>query len=680
MPSLAAVIRALDTISFGLCLLGWLLLGVFGTWKEAAPFWIGAPLLWAAALCGLFTLQWGLRGKLSRACLVSVLVFTGYVMWRALTSDVTWLARQDVVFGATAFIGWVLTAARYEKPRHRFALVVVWSLLIAANLGMGLYQKYVNDEANPLSFLGFRRDSGDAVFGGFFPNSNHLCGFLELTAFIVLAIAVFGRVHSFVRMLCGLVFGAAAVCVAFSTSRGGMLAFGVGVALFGAMAGAMHLMRKRLAGGRRLTVLLFAVMAAGVLGAGWLAWSQLETKFGEGEVFKNLNGRTALWSRAQEQWQEAPVLGTGARSFEYYEPSYRNMETEWLGWSETDINAVFAHNDWVQLLAEYGLVGLLLAGLVLAIHCWKAFAFVLTDTQRSALDGGGFFRDHRGAIVMGALCGMIPFAIHCVADFQMHIGVNAVLAAAVLGLMANPGQSARDKAEEKELPAPPRATKITATLAAAVPAAALGWCFIPWAIGDYNYWMARGIYEQAVDSPEDYFIAAAMMQRAADADPKNYDAWNHWGFAESGSAMLLAQAPAVQQQFIKKSLDRFLVAHRLYPQNANISASVARTLDGLGRFEEAEKAWKKALAWGDGSRLIHWYYADHLYRVGRYQEALDHYWPALHKHKQGGWKRQKIQEGIDRCEKALKAQRERNAAPAPAVTPPAPAPVPVPPQ
>ena len=338
---------------------------------------------------------------------------------------------------------------------------------------------------------------------------------------------------------------------------------------------------------------------------------------------------------------------------------------------------MFAHNDWVQLLAEYGLVGLLLASLVLGIHCWKAFTFLLTDMQQSAREGGGFFRDHRGAIVMGAFCGMAAFAIHCVADFQMHIGVNAVLAAAVLGLMANPGQSARSRAAEPAWPDPPRAARITATLAAAVPAAALGWCFIPWAIGDYNFQLARGIYVRATDSPEDYFIAAAMMQRAADADPKNYDAWNYWGFAESGSAMLLAEVPAVQQQFVKKSLDRFMGAHRLYPQNATISANVARTLDALGRFEEAEGWWKKSLKWGDGSRLIHWYYADHLYRVGRYEEALEHYWPALHKHKQGGWKRQKIQEGIDRCEKAIQARNNRKAAPAPAVVPPLP---PVPPR
>ncbi len=679
MPSLATVIRALDTISFGLCLLGWLLLGVFGTWQDTPPFWIGAPLLWAAALCGLFSLHWGLRGKLSVACLVSVLLFTGYVLWRALNSDVAYLARQDVVFGATAFIGWVLTAARYEKPRHRFALVVVWSLLIVANLGMGLYQKFVNTEANPLSFLQFRRDFADAVFGGFFPNSNHLCGFLELTAFIVLAIAVFGRVHSFVRMLCGLVFAAAAACVALSTSRGGMLAFGAGVGVFGVLALVMHLLRKRPSEGRQRTVVLFALMAAGVIGAGGLAWTQLESKFGEGKVFGNLNGRTALWSRAQEQWLREPILGTGARSFEYYEPSYRNMDTDWITWHETDIDAIFAHNDWIQLLADYGLVGLLLAGLVLGLHCWKGFTFILTDTQRSAKDNGGFFRDHRGAIVMGALCGIIAFAIHCIADFQMHIGVNAVLAAAVLGLMANPGQSARSNAEEDTLPAAPRAGRITATLAAAIPSAALGWHCVPWAIGDYNFQMARGIYVRATDSPEDYFLAAAMMQRAVDADPGNHDAWNYWGFAETGSANLFPEAPVLQLQFLRKSLERFMEAHRLYPQNAMISANIARTLDRLRRSAEAEAWWKKALAWGDGSRLIHWRYADHLFDTGRYQEALDHYWPALHKYAKDGWKRQKVQEGIDRCKKALEEQRKRATAP-PAIPAPAPVPAPVPPQ
>jgi|GEM_PF-560346 len=662
VPSLAPVIRALDTLSFGLCLLGWLLLGVFGTWEKTAPFWIGAPLLWAAALCGLFTLHWGLRGKLSRPCMVSVIVFIGWVTWRALRSDVSYLARQDIVFGATAFIGWVLTAVRYEKPRHRFALIVVWALLILGNLGMGLYQKYGHPEANPLSFLGFTRDFRDAVFGGFFPNSNHLCGFLELTAFPLLAIAVFGRVHSFVRVLCGLVFVAACVCVALSTSRGGFLVFGLGIALFGALAAVFHILRKSRFGGRwQATGLLFAGMAILCGAIGWIAWGQLETKFGEGKVFANLNSRTELWDRAHAQWMESPITGTGARSFEYYERSFRNMGTKWITWSEADVDAIFAHNDWVQTLADYGLAGLLLAAAVLALHCWKALSFLLADSHESAAQGGGFFTDYRGAIVMGAFCGMIPFAIHCVADFHMHIGVNAVLAASVLGLMANPGRPASGNGEAKPASGARRGWKVTATLAAAVPAAVLAWCAPLWAVGDYHLQRGLGIFSHGADSLEDSFTALARMKLSVEADPKNYDAWFHWGHANSLSFELLkAELPAGEEndklQFLHKALDAYRKAHSLYPQHPDISATVARTLDRLRRFEEAEQWFHKALRWGDGSRLIHEWYADHLMATGRYQEAVDHYWPALHRHDDR--RREGIQKKLERCLELLKKQRE----------------------
>ena len=49
---------------------------------------------------------------------------------------------------------------------------------------------------------------------------------------------------------------------------------------------------------------------------------------------------------------------------------------------------------------------------------------------------------------------------------------------------------------------------------------------------------------------------------------------------------------------------------------------MARNLDALRRFDEAEEWHLKALAWGDGSRLIHWFYADHLAAMGRYISAV----------------------------------------------------------
>ncbi|HWB07016.1 MAG TPA: O-antigen ligase family protein [Verrucomicrobiales bacterium] len=660
------MIRALDTLSFALCLLGWLLLGVYGTWKETAPFWLGAPLFWAAALLGIFSLHWGMRGRLSRSCMVSVLVFTGYIMWRALKSDVAYLARQDVVFGATAFIGWILTAVRYERPRHRFALIVVWSLLILGNLAMGLYQLNVNPASNALSFLSwlredlswladYKRDYLDAEFGGFFPNSNHLCGFMELTAFILLALTVFGRVHSFVKVLCGLIFVAASVCVALSTSRGGALAFGMGIAAFAALAWLLRLLRKRQLQGKQ-SARLWPVVALSALAliVGSVAWHQLETKFGEGRVFNNLNGRSELWSRAFEQWEAAPILGTGARSFEYYEPSFRHMGTAWITWSETDIDAIFAHNDWLQTLADYGLIGLAFAVAVFAIHCWKGFSFLLRDSRESATSSGALFTDHRGAIVLGSLCGMIAFAIHCMADFQMHIGVNAVLAASVLGLMANPGQPDDDlETVTGEIPSSDRRIRVPAVLLAAIPAGILLWSFPLWAAGDLKFKKGLGLLSGRIEGLEQCIKAAGLMQGAVQADPLHFDAWFYWGYADTAAAQFLGVSPV----FLRKSIERFKAAHELYPQNPNISASIGRTLDDLGQREEAEEWFRKALRWGDGSRLIHLYFADHLMVTGRYQEAIEHYTAVLHK--QGDWKREYANKRLQRCIELLRKMREK---------------------
>lgn len=660
-PSLAAVIRALDTLSFGLCLLGWLLLGIFGTWKETAPFWIGAPLLWAAALSGLFTLHWGLRGRLSRSCTVSMLVFTVYIVWRALTSDVDYLARQDVVFAATAFIGWVLTAARYEFPWQRFALITVWSVLIVANLGMGLYQSFVEKTANPLTFLGFTRDYADAVFGGFFPNSNHLCGFMELAGFIALALAVFGRVHSFVRVVCGLVFVAAAVCVAMSTSRGGWVAFAVGVLTFGALSGVLVILRKRRTRGRwQVTGGLLVGMAVlcGIIGWLSLSWGQLESKFGTGNVFHNMNKRSEMWERAYEQWQEAPMVGTGARSYEYYERSYRNMETKWITWNDTDIDAIFAHNDWVQLLADYGIVGLLLAAALLSIHCWKALSFLHADSHSAAQTGGRLFTDHRGAIVMGAFCGIIAFAIHCVADFHMHVGVLAVLAASLLGIMANPGQPSADAAALRDDAVPRRGWKITAALPAAVLSAMLGWCFLPWAMGDWIYYKGLGDFNRAGNDIEEYFLASATMQRATEADPGNYDAWTYWALADSACADLLSGDQSIQLKFLTKALDRFKTAHQLYPQNPYISMYIGRTLDRLRRSEEAEQWFRKAIAWGDGARIVHHYYGDHLMAMRQYKDAREHYYAALHRYEYKDWQRADLDKKLQNCDRMLQKQHD----------------------
>ncbi len=122
--------------------------------------------------------------------------------------------------------------------------------------------------------------------------------------------------------------------------------------------------------------------------------------------------------------------------------------------------------------------------------------------------------------------------------------------------------------------------------------------------------------------------------------------------------------------FLNKAIDCFHSAYRLYPQNADISMYLGRTFDGLRKFDEAEKWWQIALQWGDGSRLIHHYYGDHLMAVGNYRLAVDHYIPAMHR--QTGWKRTLLEKKINHAVGLIEKKRKESPPVPPAAAPDAP--------
>lgn len=261
--------------------------------------------------------------------------------------------------------------------------------------------------------------------------------------------------------------------------------------------------------------------------------------------------------------------------------------------------------------------------------------------------------------MLGALCGILAFSVHCVADFNMHIGVLAVLAATVLGMLANPGEPGLYRSREEDPPDGPsqRALRATGTVAAALPAAVMTWSFLPWAIGDYNYYKGLAIFNRGAESLEDSFTASAVMRTAVEADPRNYNSWIRLGLAYKLTAEMLGENVKTRDVFLARALDSFRTAYRLYPQNADISMYLGRTLDGMRRLEEADGWWQTALQWGDGSRLVHHYYGDHLMALGKYEEASVHYIAALHRHE--GWKRELLQRKFTRAVELVRQQKQK---------------------
>lgn len=130
---------------------------------------------------------------------------------------------------------------------------------------------------------------------------------------------------------------AAAGAMLLTGSGGAWAALGIGAATFGAL----WITRKR---GRSLAV--GAGIAAAILGAAALA-ALLPKLAGKSPSLRN---RQAYWTAAVRIFRTAPLLGVGPDNYQDYYPEFK---------PETPQETRKAHNDYLQVLAETGLLGLL---------------------------------------------------------------------------------------------------------------------------------------------------------------------------------------------------------------------------------------------------------------------------------------------------------------------------------
>jgi O-antigen ligase len=198
-------------------------------------------------------------------------------------------------------------------------------------------------------------------------------------------------------LLCG-----AAMCLGllFSKSRGGILCGTL------ALAGLVIVLH-RYGGhsGRTRTVLPLACIAVAI------AWATYIGTGGIIERFAQLSGaadpgtaRGGQWSDTVRLIRDFPILGSGLGTYEFLYPMYKTLRTQ----------AAFAHahNDYLELCAEAGLVGLALLG-------WGAtrvFRYGLGVRERSV--------GLAPVVVWTLLAGTAGMLLHSLVDFGLHIPGN----------------------------------------------------------------------------------------------------------------------------------------------------------------------------------------------------------------------------------------------------------------
>jgi tetratricopeptide (TPR) repeat protein len=254
--------------------------------------------------------------------------------------------------------------------------------------------------------------------------------------------------------------------------------------------------------GRTAGMLLLSLAA--VVGTAWLAFSSSDLAQYRFFTATEEGYRVNVWKTALRLWQTEPIVGSGAGTFTNASRQLR-LQTEAL-------DDICAHNDWVQGLAELGLVGAGLGLCVVVLHFaagWGAFGAVAR--KRSPASGGGGFRQ---AVQAGALASLAACAAHSFFDFNLQVPANMLLLAMVLGLLAAPGGGA----EPKGLPAIAGKTGLASTAALGGALAVLVWhCHraeTAWILADNS--LRAGKPERALEIAREGFSENPAHARLAD--------------------------------------------------------------------------------------------------------------------------------------------------------------------
>ena len=368
-----------------------------------------------------------------RLCLGATAVFGGYIVLRALTSPAGYFARADLYSVLAALTIYGLTVTAFSSATRRIALIVALLAFAICHVLVSLVQFGIGQNFILFSFL---QNLPVGQRGrGLYENPDHLAGLLEVIGILGLSIACWSRRPSWARVLIGYLALVSYVGLALTASRGGYVSAAASFIIFVALsvtalqAGGASLFRK-------YGIIGLIVLVSAFVGAGFLIQQSASLSQRVANIVDPDHTRFDLWRASIDQWKLQPVTGTGSGTYRFYGRKFRAPRMQ--------MDPVVVHNDYLQLLCEYGLIGAVAFLVFFFAHLrqgWRNFARFGPDRLAAGCDP----LSDRLALNIGALSAIGAYAVHSIVDFNLHVPANALVVAFLFGILGNAGTTPGSK-------------------------------------------------------------------------------------------------------------------------------------------------------------------------------------------------------------------------------------------
>jgi O-antigen ligase len=513
---------------------------------------------------------------------------------------VPWLGWRDW-FGWAQMLAvfWVvLNGIRSSAPQRVLFFTIV--LLGIVGVLLACYQVFVNREWQMLG--GERglyiRDRGSGSFG--MPNS--LAAFLVLVLPATAALSFRRSASDAGRVWWGWVTLVLLFGLVLTISRGAWLALGLAVTVWPlCVARGRWLSRIRIAALVLVGIALVGAVLYAKVPIVRARVTQLTLDAGE-------RTRPIMWRAAWGLFREHPLVGTGAGSYDVLFEKYRP--------ERFNDDPLYAHNDYLNTLSDYGLAGFLLffgAAAIIAVRC----ARIRREEGLPRRD----WLDSR--TVLAALgIGLLGFALHLMVEFHFKIPALGLAVATVAGLVVSRAWPAAATKRDVRI-----GHRFGAGVVAVVCVVGFGLFFFPQFRAESIRSPARDAINALGRLPGDAMRprsvieqARANLSRASGIDPANGQVWADLAYA---TALWSDVDPAQIRELgrIAENAAEHALARSKASPEFWIRRGVARDLQG--RWIEASDDFLRAVKLAPAQEWAWYYYAEHLSRVPGTREAAD---------------------------------------------------------